>query len=295
MILAINPVYTLLQLTSMKFILFAPLFCVANLAFAQTPAASMLPDGSSDMYVGLGVVSEPSCEVGGEQTTRIMPNVQMQWSNGVFLRNTTLGMHLSRTAGYEYGPLLSYQRGCSASTARKLAGFGDVDGSFQAGGFFNFRPMSNLRLGSKLLFGAGAGKKTTYLNLEARTFYKLASHHGLAFSTGLAWSKRYYDNADSRFDPNFADGYPVYVNGNGENFVGTGGQILIAKSGKDLVHTNANVKSFYLGANWNWELSSSWIVTSHVTGVHQFGIDNDSLWLGKKNYVTVYSGLAYRF
>lgn len=296
MILKMGRVYIRLQLTSMKSILFASLFCLTNLACAQTPAASMLPDGSSDMYVGLGVVSEPSCEVGGEQTTRVMPNVQMQWSNGVFLRNTNLGMHLSQSSAYEYGPLLSYQRGCSASAARKLAGYGDVDGSFQAGGFFNFRPLSNLRVGSKLLFGTGAGKKTTYLNIEARSYYKIASHHGLALSSGLAWSRRYYDSANSRFDPNFADGYPVYVaNGFGNSLTVSGNEVLIAKSGKDVVHTNANVRNFYLGVNWNWELSSSWIITSHVTGVHQFDIDSDSLWLGKKNYVTVYSGLAYRF
>jgi outer membrane protein len=295
MISAIGWVYTRLQLISMKSILFASLFCVARLACAQTPASSIMPDGSSDMYVGLGVLSEPSCEVGGEQTTRIMPNVQMQWSNGVFLRNTNLGMHLSPSSDYEVGPLLSYQRGCSASAARKLAGYGDVDGSFQLGGFFNFRPLANLRVGTKLLLGTGAGKKTTYLNIEGRSYYKLASHHGLVLSSGVTWSRRYFDSANSRFDPNLADGSHVSVAGPGNIMTGSGSEGFTWKSTKPVFNKNANVRNIYLGLNWNWDLSSSWIVTSHVTATHQFDIDKDSLWLGKRNYVTVYSGLAYRF
>jgi len=295
MISAIGWVYTRLQLISMKSILFASLFCVARLASAQTPASSMLPDGSSDMYVGLGVLSEPSCEVGGEQTTRIMPNVQMQWSNGVFLRNTNLGMHLSPSSAYEVGPLLSYQRGCTASAARKLAGYGDVDGSFQVGGFFNFRPLSNLRLGSKLLVGTGAGRKTTYLNMEGRSYFKLASHHGLGLSAGLTWSRRYFDSANSRFDPNLSDGALVNVAGPGNGFTASGSEVLTWKSSRLDINKNANVRNVYLGLNWNWDLSASWIVTSHVTATHQFDINQDSLWLGKRNYVTVYSGLAYRF
>ncbi|MFZ6870703.1 MipA/OmpV family protein [Undibacterium sp. Di27W] len=279
----------------MKSIIFVSLFCVAHVACAQTPASSSLPDGSSDMYIGLGVLSEPSCEVGGEQTTRIMPNVQMQWSNGVFLRNTNLGVHLSRNDAYEFGPLLSYQRGCSASAARKLAGYGDVDGSFQVGGFFNLRPLNNLRIASKLLLGTGAGKKTTYLNIEGRSYYRIAEHHGLALSSGLTWSRRYYDNANSGFDPNLADGYITNVANSGNGFAASGGETLTWKANKPAPNTNANVRNIYLGAHWNWDLSSSWIITSQVTATHQFDIDQDSLWLGKRNYVTVYSGLAYRF
>jgi outer membrane scaffolding protein for murein synthesis (MipA/OmpV family) len=59
--------------------------------------------------------------------------------------------------------------------------------------------------------------------------------------------------------------------------------------------TNADVRNVYVGVNWNWEFSSSWMLTSHVTAAHQFDSDKNSLWLGKRNYVTVYSGFAYRF
>lgn len=76
---------------------------------------------------------------------------------------------------------------------------------------------------------------------------------------------------------------------------GSGSEGFTWKSTKPVFNKNANVRNIYLGLNWNWDLSSSWIVTSHVTATHQFDIDKDSLWLGKRNYVTVYSGLAYRF
>ena len=267
----------------MKSISFAILLGSAQLACAQTPPASMLPDGSTDIYVGLGLLSEPSCELGGEQTTHLAPTLQMQWSNGVFLRNSNLGMHLGKSSEFEFGPLLAYQRGCSASAARKLAGYGDIDGSFQGGGFFNVYPLSHLRLSSKLLFGTGAGKNTSYINLEARSSHKLAQHHSLSFSTGLTWSKRYYDSVNSRFDPEM-------VMTSSPGMIGDA-----SKMNRPAVNTNANVRNVYLGLNWNWEFNSSWLLTSHVTASHQLNIDNDSLWLGKRNYVTVYSGIAYRF
>lgn len=279
-----------LNLFRMKSISLILLLGSTQIAFAQTPAASMLPDGSTDTYLGLGVLSEPSCELGGEQKTRIMPNVQMQWSNGVFLRNTNLGMHFSKSSEMEYGPLLAYQRGCSSSAARKLAGFGDIDGSFQLGGFFNVYPRANLRLSSKLLFGTGAGKNTNYLNLEARSYHKLASHHGMALSAGFTWSKRFYDASGSSFDPETtALSNPGFAVTNCSPCDGA------SKALKPVVNTNADVRNVYLGLNWNWEFSSSWLLTSHITASHQLNTDKDSLWLGKRDYVTVYSGLAYRF
>jgi len=264
----------------MKSISFLLFLGVAQLAFAQTPAATMLPDGSSDKYVGLGVISEPSCELGGEQTTRIMPNVQMQWSNGLFLRNTNLGLHLSPFDRVEFGPLLAYQRGCSASAARKLAGYGDVDGSFQAGGFLNYYPQTGLRLSSKFLVGKVAGKQSSYINLEARSYHQLALHHWIALSTGLAWSKRSYDQSGTRFDPD------LMVSGSND---------FATPRARIQNQMDANVRNAYLGLNWNWEFSPAWMLTSHVTATHQFDSGKDSLWLGKRNYVTVYSGLAYRY
>lgn len=264
----------------MKSISFLLLFSVAQFALAQTPAAIMLPDGSSDKYVGLGLISEPSCELGGEQTTRIMPNVQMQWSNGLFLRNTNLGLHLSPFDHVEFGPLLAYQRGCSASAARKLAGYGDVDGSFQAGGFLNYQPVAGLRLSSKALLGRVSGKQSSYLNLEARTYHQLALHHGIALSSGLTWSRRSYDQSGARFDPDLS-----ISSGNG----------FAVSLVKMQSQTDANVRNAYLGLNWNWEFSPAWMLTSYITATHQFDSGRDSLWLGKSNYVTVYSGLAYRY
>ncbi|MFZ6767554.1 MipA/OmpV family protein [Undibacterium sp. Di26W] len=264
----------------MKSISFLLLSGVAQLVFAQTPAATMLPDGSSDKYVGLGVISEPSCELGGEQTTRVMPNVQMQWSNGLFLRNANLGLHMSPFDRVEFGPLLAYQRGCSASAARKLAGYGDVDGSFQVGGFLNYYPLARLRLSSKFLLGKVADKQSNYINLEARSYHQLELHHGIALSAGLAWSSRSYDQSGVRFDPDMTT---------------SSGNSLATPMSRMQNQTDANVRNAYLGLNWNWEFSPAWMLTSHVTTTHQFDSGKDSLWLGKRNYVTVYSGLAYRY
>ncbi|QNA88401.1 MipA/OmpV family protein [Massilia sp. Dwa41.01b] len=85
------------------------LAAVANTAAAQTPATNPMPDGSRDMYVGLGVVSAPRYEGARTSERHALPVLQVQWSNGVFVSGMGAGMHLSRAPQVEYGPLIEVQ------------------------------------------------------------------------------------------------------------------------------------------------------------------------------------------
>jgi MipA family protein len=87
--------------------------CGAVSAWAQAPEPGLMPDGSYDMYAGLGVRSAPNYEGGDDRKQRALPVLQIGWSNGAFISGMNAGWHLSATPGVEYGPLLSVHPGRS--------------------------------------------------------------------------------------------------------------------------------------------------------------------------------------
>src|SRR5437763_1010094 len=94
---------------------------------AETPAANPMPDGSRDMYAGLGVQSAPRYEGTGSRKVSALPVLQVEWSNGIFVSGMSAGMHLSGSPTLEYGPLLAVLPGRSASgTAAGADGIGFV-------------------------------------------------------------------------------------------------------------------------------------------------------------------------
>ncbi|MES2072702.1 MAG: MipA/OmpV family protein [Pseudomonadota bacterium] len=260
----------------MKTLSLAFIFSFCGVALAQTPAANMMPDGSRDMYVGLGVGSAPLCDGSGERRTRVMPNIQVQWSNGIFLRNESLGLHLSDEPGLEYGPVLEYERGCRASEARKLEGARDIDSSVAVGGFLNYYPAANIRLGSRLLVGTENDRRRILLNLEARKFMQLGQHHGVALSLGFTWANQAYAQTRVDFEPM---------------------KVLISAPAAEApdYSTHAGIKDVHAGVNWNWELSPDWLVTSQVSIYRLTGSTIENPLNGRRSYATVYTGLAYRF
>ncbi|MES2104697.1 MAG: MipA/OmpV family protein [Pseudomonadota bacterium] len=262
----------------MKKLSLALMFSFGGAAFAQTPAANMMPDGSRDMYAGLGVGSAPLCDGSDERKTRLVPNIQVQWSNGIFLKNASLGMHLSDRPGIEYGPILEYERGCDASPSRKLEGARDIDASLGVGVFFNYYPVNNLRLSSRLLVGTESERRRVLLSLDAKKYMQIAPHHGVAVSFGLSWANQAYAQTRLEFEPLRA----YFANA----------PAAVQKTGYS---THSGVKDVHAGVNWNWELNPSWLVTSQASIYRLTGSVADNPLNNRRSYMTVYTGLAYRF
>lgn len=263
-------------------------------AGAQTPAARMMPDGSRDTYIGLGVASAPRYRGADDRETNPAALVQAQWSNGVFLSGLSLGMHLSDAPTIEYGPLLAIEPGRSASGSQKLSGIGGVDGASiagitdlpaprteprfteirstpGAGAFLNYYLDENLRLTTNFLYGVGEEHDGLLLNLGVqKSLPDIAAHHRVSLSAGLTWANRRYTRAWFGVDPAVAGGTVSYAPSSG-------------------------VRDVQLTLNWNWELSNLWLLTTQLSATRLVGPAADSPFTDRRSGISVRSGLAYRF
>ena len=262
------------------------------LAPAQTPSARMMPDGSKDMYVGLGIASAPRYKGADDRDTNPAALVQVQWSNGIFLSGLSLGMHLSDAPTVEFGPLLAIEPGRDASGRQKLTGVGgleppllaglvetptgqtlrftDIRSTLGAGGFFNYYFDESLRLTSNVLYGAGENHNGLLLNLGVQKSLAVTAHHRVSMSAGMTWANRRYTREFFGVDP-----------------AASGGTISYAPS--------SGVRDVQLTLNWNWELSNLWLLSSQLSATRLMGPAADSPYVDRRNGVSARTGLAYRF
>ena len=283
----------------MKTLLALTFVSVCTAAGAQTPASNPMPDGSRDLFLGLGAVSEPAYEGSGARRVRALPLVQLEWSNGVFISGLSGGMHLSQQPGLEYGPLLAWRvtrteegmgRGADgvanqsipgSKTERDgfgpggaaLSGMDQVKGRLQAGGFANFYLMPSVRLTGSVLYGAGKWRDGVVFNLGVQHIAaEITPRHRLSWSAGVTIANRsyntsYYGVSD---DESLASGHPPYA----------------ARSGVQDVH---------VGAGWNWALSPNWMVVSRARATRLQSDARLSPLTQRPTNISVSTGLAYRF
>ncbi len=276
--------------------LFALAFAaVSSAACAQTPATNPMPDGSRDMYIGLGVASKPRYEGASERETKALPVLQVQWSNGAFLSGMRAGIHLSQAPGLEFGPLLELQPRrdadgevgsvdgtqflrismvtLAAPGDNRLAGMPVVHSRLQGGGFLNYYLTPGWRLTSSLLYGAGNDRDGTKLELGVqRMAIALGAHHRLALDAGVTLANRRYTNAF--FGVSEADA---------------------ANSGNPAYEASGGLKDVHLGARWNWAWSPSWMATSSVQATRLLGSARISPLVERPTNLTVSTAIAYRF
>ena len=273
------------------------LAAVSSAACAQMPATNSMPDGSRDMYVGLGVASKPRYEGGGERETAALPVLQVQWSNGLFVSGMRAGIHLSRVPQLEFGPLLELQprrdaegegdsvggvegarfsmvmMPLAAPSGNRLAGMPAVHSRVQGGGFLNYYLTPDWRFTSSLLYGAGNARKGLKLELGVqRLAVELGAHHRLALDAGLTFANRRYNNAFFGVDET-------------DSF----------NSANPMFDAAGGLKDVHLGARWNWAWSPSWMLTSGVQAARLQGNARKSPLVERPTNLTVSTAIAYRF
>ena len=272
-------------------------------AAAQTPVANPMPDGSRDMYLGLGVQSTSRYEGADSRHVLLMPVLQAEWSNGVFISGATAGMHWSGRADIEYGPLLSLHPGRSergraltggglsgtgGNTAlppvlmgqegpvSRLSGMADVPRRLEAGGFLTWYLSPDWRLANSVLYGAGRERDGLRATLDVqRIAAAVAPHHTLSFTAGLTLANANY---------------------NGALFGVTKEQELLGKTiTRPAYAPGGGVKDVHAGVRWNWALAPSWMLTSGTHVARLAGDAKASPIVDRPTVVTVWSALAYRF
>jgi len=265
-------------------------------AAAQTPANNPMPDGSRDMYVGLGVLSAPEWEGARERRVTALPLIQVQWSNGAFISGMSAGMHLSDNPSVEYGPLLNIQPRRSESGSRDwadgfegallgpsrnqppanaspLQGMNVVATRLEAGGFVNYYLSERLRLHNVLVYGAGNDHDGLRYTVDLQTIATdLSPRHKLSALVGLTAVNRDHNMAyfgvsedESRNSRN-----RMYAPGGG-------------------------IRDVHASVRWNYALSPSWMVSTQVQVKRLQGDAARSPLVERTTNTTVSTGLAYRF
>lgn len=270
-------------------------------AAAQTPANNPMPDGSRDMYVGLGVVSAPAYEGSDEREERIMPVLQAAWSNGVFISGLSAGMHLSNQPSLEFGPLLAVQRrrsdkGLSGDVGAVFTGNGqtlvpdpspsktrlaltrltgmDVQHArLQAGGFLNYYITPQLRVTNTLLYGSGNGRNGALWRVGLQHIDgDFGPHHFVSAGVGATFANRSHNQA----------------------FFGVSEEESARSLNREYA-AGGGLKDVHVNARWNWSFSPSWLLTTGVQATRLRGDAAHSPLTERTTNLTVSTALAYRF
>lgn len=271
----------------------------SSAATAQTPATNPMPDGSRDMYAGLGVVSRARYEGADSRKVSVLPVLQVQWSNGIFISGMTAGMHLSNRPTMEYGPLVAVHPNRDESGAghlvdgvgttsspsllpvterltrggNRLAGMQDVRTRIEGGAFFNYYLAPEWRLTSSVLVGSGNDRDGARLELGVqRLAFEVAPHHTVALNAGVTIVNADYNRA--YFGVNEADAWT---------------------SGNPMYRPGGGIKDVRVGARWNWALSPGWMLTTNVQATRLVGNVRNSPLVERPTNVTVSTAFAYRF
>lgn len=271
---------------------------------AQTPATNLMPDGSHDMYIGLGAVSAPAYEGARERRRSALPVLQMEWSNGIFVSGLSAGMHLSRQPSMEFGPLLAVHRGRTESGSSRgvggvdasagentlappdpgfeakkvqsevgpLSGMNDIDRRLEAGGFFNYYLTPQLRLTNNVLVGSGKERNGARWNLGLQYIVRPGAHHSLSLAAGLTLVNRHYN----------------------ETYFGVTPEEEMSSVNRAYA-PSGGLKDALLGARWNFAFAPAWILTSGLQFARLQASAKDSPLVERPSNLTVSTALAYRF
>jgi outer membrane scaffolding protein for murein synthesis (MipA/OmpV family) len=230
----------------------------------------------------------------------VVPALQVQWSNGIFISGMSAGIHLSSRPAVEFGPMLAVLPGRTgngntsaavgvdstgpsilparaakivASTGNRLDGMDDINTRLQAGAFLNYYLSPQWRLASTALWGGGNDRHGASVEFGVqRLAADLAPHHSLAISASVTAANRQYNQSY------FGVTLPESMRSNNRPYDAGGG-----------------LKDARLGARWNWSLSPSWLLTSNLEATRLLASAKNSPLTERPTNVTVSTALAYRY
>lgn len=242
---------------------------LCGMAFAEDGGVPMMPDGSRDMYVGVALASSSASAAGENRPVSLRPLLQVEWSNGIFVSaNGVVGMNFSPSASVEYGPLLAASNSRNPGDNHRLRGSHAINGSWDAGGYFNYYLGDDMRLTSRLIYDTSANGLRGDLGVQ-KSWPGLAPHHTFSLSAGVSLAGA--SVMRERYEVSRVAGGP-------RDYTPSGG-----------------IAAFNAGGNWNWALSSKWLLTSGASVTRLGAEPAASPVVERRSFLNIYSGFAYRF
>lgn len=242
---------------------------LCGMTAAQESSVPMMPDGSRDMYVGVALTGSTAAGAGETRPMGLRPLLQVEWSNGVFVSAAgVVGINLARTAGVDYGPLLAASNSRDPHDNRRLRGSHAIDGTPDVGGYFNYYLGDDARLTSRIMYDTSAHGVRADLGVQ-RSWSNLAPHHTFSLSAGVTLA--------------------------GASVMRERYEVSRAAGGARDYTPSGGVAAASVGANWNWALSSKWLLTSAATATRLGAEAAASPVVERRSFLSVSSGFAYRF
>jgi outer membrane scaffolding protein for murein synthesis (MipA/OmpV family) len=281
-------------------------------AAAQAPVFEPMPDGSRDVFLGLGVASRARYEGASDRRTRAEPLIQASWSSGLFVSGLQAGWHMGDALApawprVEWGPLLNLQtprnengRGWGAGSVgltseaslspdggpdggpdqaggssgnTRLHGMDTLDARLEAGAFFNLRASARWRLTQSLLAGAGESHQGLRWGADLQYIWPApAAHHSLSSSVGASWA-----NAE------FTRTYFGVTEAESE------------RSGNPVYQPGSGLMEARASLRWNWLLHPSWVLSTAVELKYLQGPARRSPLVERAHDAGLSTTLVYRF
>lgn len=243
-----------------------PLLCACTLAHGQS-ATTQMPEGTTDVDLGVVAAIVPRAE--GRRATRfiMLPTLSAQWSNGIYAAPGEVGMRLSRTPRWNFGPLLTY----GVKPERADSRDSHDEWGVEAGGFLSYRLAHNLMLSSQLLYGGGNDDHGVRFTARAGYGIALTSHQSLGISAGFTAANASYMESYFGLPPVPGRPHrPVYQPGGG-------------------------LKNVFASVHWSVELSTKYSVTTGLSASRLAKDASDSPLVTSPNNGSVFTQLSYHF
>lgn len=276
-----------------------------------------MPDGSYDMYAGLGIRSAPNYEGSTERGFRLTPVLQIGWSNGVFISGMSAGMHLSSRPGLEFGPLLSVHAARSRDGASVFDTPADANGADTGITILPPESITVATASSTSLTSVDAAASGTWYQvrrigprLEGGAFFnyyltrQLRLTNNLLYGAGderngLRWTldlQRTAFEVAPHHKLSLGVGLTLANRAYNTSYFGLRDNEIVTLPGPSQPYRpGGGVKDVHASLRWNWALSPSLLLT---TGVHATRLTGDakaSPLAERAGNVTISTALAYRF
>lgn len=247
------------------------LLLAAGAAQAQA-TRMMMPEGTYDMVFGVGVQSTfRSGRDGGSQRV-VVPALEVQWSNGVFVdvnvREAVLGVYLSDHPTFHYGVMAAVSgREQRADTPGQRGGT-----ATQAGAFLHWSVEHNIGIDGYLIAGGGIDGGGLVGHARARYYLRLRAHHGAALGVGVFLG-----------DHSWQQGYFGVTQAQAEH------------GGNRTYRARAGVINYFADAEWRWEPRNKYALHTGLRYSWLGSSPSASPVRGAQDWLSLRTTLTYHF